>query len=49
MVAQAGRERVEGYEPLLAELVDDIAAYRTVLLSFPIWGITAHSVIPLEP
>lgn len=45
MVVQAERERVEGYEPPLAELVDDIAAYRTVFLGFPIWGMTAPSVI----
>mgnify|MGYP002403508739 CR=1 FL=1 len=45
MVAQAERERVEGYEPPLAELVDDIAVYRTVFLGFPIWGMTAPSVI----
>lgn len=45
MVAQAERERVERYEPPLAELVNDIAAYRTVFLGFPIWGMTAPSVM----
>ncbi len=45
MVAQAERERVEDYEPPLVELVDDFLSYRTVFLAFPIWGMTAPSVI----
>ena len=45
MVAQAERERVESFEPPLVELVESMAAYRTLFLGFPIWGMTAPSVI----
>lgn len=45
MVAQAERERQSGFEPELAALAPNIAAYRTVFLGFPIWGMTAPSVI----
>lgn len=45
MVAQAERERLQGFEPPLAELVEDVVSYRTVFLGFPIWGMTAPSVI----
>ena len=45
MVEQAERERVDGYEPPLAELVDGISSYRTLFLGFPIWGMTAPSVL----
>ena len=45
MVAQAERERQSGFRPELAALVPNIAAYRTVFLGFPIWGMTAPSVI----
>ncbi|CAM5525279.1 flavodoxin [Sphingobium scionense] len=37
-VAQASRERAEGYAPPLAALVTDIASYDEVFLGFPIWG-----------
>lgn len=40
-VAQATRERDSGFEPPLAGKVDNIAAYGTVFLGFPIWGETA--------
>jgi len=40
-VAQATRERDSGFEPPLAEKVEDIAAYDQVYLGFPIWGETA--------
>lgn len=40
-VAQAKRERDSGFEPPLAGKVDNIAAYGTVFLGFPIWGETA--------
>jgi len=40
-VAQATRERDSGLEPPLAGKVDNIAAYDTVFLGFPIWGETA--------
>jgi flavodoxin len=44
-VAQARRERDEGYEPPLAATVPDIATYDTVFLGLPIWGGTAPPVI----
>ncbi len=44
-VAQATRERDSGFEPPLAGKVDNIAAYGTVFLGFPIWGETAPSPI----
>jgi flavodoxin len=40
-VAQATRERDSGVEPPLAGTVENIAAYGTVFLGFPIWGETA--------
>lgn len=40
-VAQATRERASGFEPPLANRVDNIAAYGIVFLGFPIWGGTA--------
>jgi flavodoxin len=40
-VAQATRERDSGFEPPLAGKVDNIAAYGTIFLGFPIWGETA--------
>lgn len=40
-VTQATRERDSGFEPSLAAKVDNIAAYGTVFLGFPIWGETA--------
>jgi flavodoxin len=45
MVAKAEQERVDGFEPPLAELVANIGDYQTVFLGFPIWGTTAPSVI----
>ncbi len=40
-VAQATRERDSGFEPPLTTKVDNIGAYGTVFLGFPIWGETA--------
>lgn len=44
-VAQAEEERQRGYEPPLQATVPDIQSYDTVFLGFPIWGMTAPSVI----
>jgi flavodoxin len=44
-VEQARRERDTAYEPPLKASVPDLAAYKTVLLGFPIWGETAPPVI----
>jgi len=44
-VAQASRERESGFEPTLAALVPNIERYETVFLGFPIWGMSAPSVI----
>jgi menaquinone-dependent protoporphyrinogen IX oxidase len=44
-VAQATRERESGFEPPLAALVANIDRYETVFLGFPIWGMSAPSVI----
>ena len=44
-VAQATRERESGFEPPLAALVPNIERYETVFLGFPIWGMSAPSVI----
>lgn len=44
-VAQARRERDEGYEPPLAATVPGLAAYDTVFLGLPVWGGTAPPVI----
>lgn len=43
-VAQA-EERQRGYEPPLQARVPDQSSYETVFLGFPIWGMTAPSVI----
>lgn len=45
MVAQAERERQTGLEPALAETVANLTAYDTLFLGFPIWGMTAPSVV----
>jgi flavodoxin len=45
MVAQATRERESGFEPPLAEPVPNLKRYETVFLGFPIWGMSAPSVI----
>lgn len=44
-VAVAQRQREAGFEPPLAAAVPDIKSYQTVFLGFPIWGMTAPSVI----
>ncbi len=44
-VSQATRERESGFEPPLAALVPNIEGYETVFLGFPIWGMSAPSVI----
>jgi flavodoxin len=44
-VAQATRERESGFEPPLAALAPNMARYETVFLGFPIWGMSAPSVI----
>lgn len=44
-VSQAEGERTAGYEPPLKASVSGIASYETVFLGFPIWGMTAPSVI----
>jgi flavodoxin len=44
-VAQATRERESGFEPPLATLVPNAERYETVFLGFPIWGMSAPSVI----
>jgi flavodoxin len=44
-VEQARQERDRGYEPPLAAMVPDVAAYETVFLGFPIWGETTPPVI----
>lgn len=44
-VAQAEDERQRGYEPALQAVVPDMRSYETVFLGFPIWGMTAPSVI----
>ena len=44
-VSQAEREREAGYEPPLKAMVPNIDAYETIFLGFPIWGMTAPSVI----
>lgn len=40
-VAQATCERDSGFEPSLADKVDNVIAYGTIFLGFPIWGETA--------
>jgi flavodoxin len=44
-VAQATRERESGFEPPLSQLVPNVDRYQTVFLGFPIWGMSAPSVI----
>ena len=44
-VAVAEQQRESGFEPALAATVPDIESYETVFLGFPIWGMTAPSVI----
>jgi flavodoxin len=44
-VAVAEQQRESGFEPPLAAAVPDIGSYETVVLGFPIWGMTAPSVI----
>ena len=44
-VAQAEDERRRGYEPPLQATVPDLPSHDTVFLGFPIWGMTAPSVI----
>ncbi|WP_419816554.1 flavodoxin [Glacieibacterium sp.] len=44
-VEQARQERDRSVEPPLAALVEDIAAYDTIFLGFPIWGETAPPII----
>ena len=44
-VAVAQQQRDSGFEPPLAATVPGIASYKTVFLGFPIWGMTAPSVI----
>ena len=44
-VAQAEDERQRGFEPPLQATVPELSSYKTVFLGFPIWGMTAPSVI----
>ncbi|MDK2770350.1 MAG: flavodoxin [Sphingomonas sp.] len=44
-VAQAERERQAEYRPALAASVSGLASYQTIFLGFPIWGMTAPSII----
>lgn len=44
-VAQAEDERQRSYEPTLQATVPDLPSYETVFLGFPIWGMTAPSVL----
>ncbi|AZO46267.1 flavodoxin [Mesorhizobium sp. M7D.F.Ca.US.005.01.1.1] len=44
-VAVAEQQRESGFEPPLAATVPDIKSCETVFLGFPIWGMTAPSVI----
>ena len=44
-VAQAQKEQDAGFEPPLKTTVPNIAAYQTVFLGFPIWGMNAPTVI----
>lgn len=44
-VAQATRERDSGFEPPLAENVENIAGYEEIFLGFPVWGGTTPSPI----
>lgn len=44
-VAVAQQQRDSGFKPPLAATVADVKPYETVFLGFPIWGMTAPSVI----
>ena len=44
-VAVAQQQRDSGFKPPLAATVADIKSYEAVFLGFPIWGMTAPSVI----
>lgn len=44
-VAQAEDERQRGYEPPLQSMVPGMQSFESVFLGFPIWGMTAPSVI----
>lgn len=44
-VEQARQERDRGFEPPLAATVEQIAAYETLYLGFPIWGGTAPPIV----
>jgi flavodoxin len=44
-VAQAEHERQRGYEPPLQSTVPGMQSFKSVFLGFPIWGMTAPSVI----
>jgi flavodoxin len=44
-VAQATSERESGFEPPLAALAPNVERYETVFLGFPVWGMSAPSVI----
>lgn len=44
-VRQAQRERDAGHEPPLTATLPDVAAYETVFLGFPVWGMTAPPVV----
>ena len=44
-VSQAESEREAGYEPPLKATVPNIGLYDAIFLGFPIWGMTAPSVI----
>jgi flavodoxin len=44
-VAQAEDERQRGFEPSLQATVQNLHTYEMVFLGFPIWGMTAPSVI----
>jgi flavodoxin len=44
-VAQAESERERGYEPQLQAKVANLQAYDTIFLGFPIWGMTAPSIV----
>lgn len=44
-VSRAQKERDSGFEPPLAAMVPNFDSYKTVFLGFPIWGMSAPSVI----
>ena len=45
VVRQAQNETERGYRPPLRDAAPDLRAYDTILLGFPIWGMTAPPVI----